>query len=94
MVDEIHYVTVETARPRGDNLGQVDEGFYRIEGDVVVLVTAKGVQRYAKGGKPIRSAIGPGETARKVAWRLTKQNAPSRRPGFNGPISYFNPGKI
>ena len=74
--------------------GLVEEGFFRVEGDAVVLVTKTGAQRYDIKGKPIRHKLQPGETARKVAWRLTKDHAPKRRTDFNRPIAYFNPGKI
>jgi hypothetical protein len=60
----------------------------------IVLVTQKNVQRYDTKGKPIRHKLQPDETARKVAWRLTKEHMPKRHSDFNRPIPYFNPGKI
>jgi hypothetical protein len=95
MTDQtIHYVTVQTRPPRGDDLGQIEEGWYRVEGDAVVLVTRTGAQRYDRKGKAIKCVICPGETARAVAWRLTKTNMPNRNAGFNRPLRYFNHGKI
>jgi hypothetical protein len=61
MEEKIQYVTVETRPPRGENdYGQVEEGFYRIDGDTVFLVTAKGAHRHDRKGKPIKCVIGPG----------------------------------
>ena len=95
MTEQIHYVTVQTRAPRGDgDYGQIEEGFYRIEGQTVVLVDAKGRQRFTKAGKPIKQLLARGETARSVAWRLAKENIPNRRSDFNRPLQYFNPGKI
>ena len=74
--------------------GLVEEGFFRVEGDAVVLVTAKGAQRYDRKGKAIRQLIAPGETARRVAWRLTKEHMPKRNSGFNRKIHYPNLGKF
>jgi hypothetical protein len=87
--DKPQVVFVQLRAPRGDgDYGLVEEGFFRTVGDVVHLVTATGAPRFNKKGSPIQCAIGPGETARKVAWRL------NRRSGFNRPLQYFNPGKI
>jgi hypothetical protein len=85
----IHYVTVQTAPPRrGSDCGVIEEGWYRIEGDCVHLVTQKGTQRSDKKGNPIKAPIPAGHTARSVAWRLTKQHMPNRGGGFNRKLIY------
>jgi hypothetical protein len=87
------YVTVQTVGPCGDSPGAIEEGFYIVRAGEVILVNAKGVPRTIKG-KTIQHKLRAGETARGVAWQLTKRHAPNRRPSFNGPIRYFDPGKI
>jgi hypothetical protein len=95
MTEKPEYVAVQIRAPRGDNdYGLIEEGFYKVEGQTVVLVDNKGRPRTTKGGKPIKELIPFGATARSVAWRLTKANMPDRRSGFNRPLQYFNPGKI
>jgi hypothetical protein len=91
---EIQYVTVQIVRPCGSYpYGKIEEGFYRVEG-AVVLVTRTGAQRYDAKKKPIRQKLKDGENARSIAWHLTKQHMPNRNSGFNRPLRYFDPGKI
>lgn len=94
-MSEIQYVTVQIVAPcSGYPYGKIEEGWFRTEGDVVVLVTQKGAQRYDRKGKAITHKLKPGETARAVAWRLTKDNMPNRNSGFNRPLRYPDLGKI
>ena len=87
-------MTVQIVRPCGSYpYGKIEEGFYRVEGDTVVLVTRTGAQRYDAKKKPIRQ-LKDGENARSIAWHLTKQHMPNRNSGFNRPLRYFDPGKI
>jgi hypothetical protein len=43
LMTDIHYVTVQLRAPRGDgDYGLIEEGFYKVVGETVVLVTNKG----------------------------------------------------
>lgn len=98
MADEKpNYITVQLIAPcTSYPYGKIEEGFwlYCADSNIVSLVTAKGAKRYDRNGKSIQCAVAPGETARKVAWQLTKDNAPNRNSGFNRKLHYPNLGKI
>jgi hypothetical protein len=81
-------------RPRDGDSGIVEQGNYRTEGDVVMLVDRDGVPRKDAKGKPIQHKLKPGETERGVAYKLTRENIPDRRGDFNRKIIYPNLGKI
>ena len=71
-----------------------EDGFYKEEGDTVVIVTQAGLQRYNAKREPIKQKLKDGEDPRRVAWRLVKNNVPKRNSGFNRRLPYFNLGKI
>jgi hypothetical protein len=78
---EIQYVTVQIVRLCGSYpYGKIEEGFYRVEGD-------NGAQRHDAKRKPIKQKLKDGETARSIAWHLTKQHMPNRNSGFNRPLN-------
>jgi hypothetical protein len=89
---ETVFVTMKP--PRYGDLGVVEEGHYRTIDDVVSLVDINGVQRLDRKGKPIQHKLEPGEDARKVAYKLTKDHIPHRSGDFNRKILYPNVGKF
>jgi hypothetical protein len=94
-MSEVLMVPVVTAMPsKKYPVGAIEEGFYRVEGEIVSLVTAQGAPRTDLKGKPIQSKIVPSETAREVAWKLAKRHLPRMHSDFNRPLIYPRRGKI
>jgi hypothetical protein len=89
---EIKSVIVTTANPigRGD-LGQCEEGFYVVEGDVLTMVTATGEPLRGVMGERITARLTSGEEARGVAKRLTLgqwRSSGGERSDFHRPLRY------
>jgi len=63
MSSEVHRVTVQIKRPKGDDPGQVAHGAYIIEDDKLTMTTLR--------GKPVRDLEG-----RQYTHRLTEKDNP------------------
>ena len=87
---KIHRVIVTIYPPREDGYpGQVEEGYYLREGNVVSLVSHEGVP-VRRDGKTYSKALGSGEDPHQIAGRLLRQFYQSRREKnrFNRQIIY------
>ena len=94
-MSEIRRVFVTTQMPNRRNpTGAVEEGHFKVEGDVVYLVNANGSARLNSEGKPIKRPMASGETEHEVAHWLTRQHIPNRRSDFNRRLHYWDRGKI
>jgi hypothetical protein len=90
-----HLAQLQQKQIEQNEAGAVEPGFYRVEGDVVHLVTVNGTPRKGRtSGKPLTRTLSAGETAREAAYRLTKENLPARKSDFNRKIYYPSRGKI
>jgi hypothetical protein len=86
-MSEPEYITLQLRRPSESYpAGLIEEGFFIVRDEVVLLTTRDGVQL---SGKNNRRPIAPGETAREVAVRLLRLKARSRPVSdFNRPLRY------
>ena len=87
---KIHRVIVTIYPPREDGYpGQVEEGYYSREDNVVSLVSHAGVP-VRRNGKTYSKTLGSGEDPHQIAGRLLKELYQSRREKnrFNRPIIY------
>lgn len=93
---KLHHVTVQIFPPSETSHGQVAEGVYRLEDNEVILVDHFGNPVRDPHGKTYRKKLQPGEDARVIAGRLTKQFRSARRGGrdskFSAPINYPKTG--
>jgi hypothetical protein len=95
---EVHKVTIEIKRPRGNFPGQVAFGYYTFVDGTVTLTDPKGAPADDGNGKRyVRHGIAPG-CERGVACNLTRQLRDALRGGnssapvdFSGPINYPTP---
>ena len=90
MTTKISRVIVTIYPPREDGYpGQVEEGYYLREGNVVSLVSHAGVP-VRRNGKTYSKTLGSGEDPHQIAGRLLKELYQSRREKnwFNRPINY------
>jgi len=69
MTKNFETVFVTIVNPRNGDCGVVEEGRYRIEGDLIVLVDIHGNKRRDAKGRLIQKRLVPGESPRKVAAR-------------------------
>jgi hypothetical protein len=87
---KIHRVIVTIYPPNEDGYpGQVEEGYYLREGNVVSLVSHAGVP-VRQNGKTYSKTLGPGKDPHQIAGRLLKELYQSRRAKnrFSAPIHY------
>jgi hypothetical protein len=94
MTKNFETVFVTIVNPRNGDCGVVEEGRYRIEGDLIVLVDIHGNKRRDAKGRLIQKRLVPGESHRKVAARLTREHVPNRRGDFNRKIIYPPTGRF
>ena len=91
MSEPTHFF-IDIARPGGHGAarwGLTDEGWFIIEGGIVILTDAAGAPRLDYHGKPRAAALGPKDNPRQVAARLLRESlGPKRTNGFSGPIRY------
>ena len=89
---KIHRVTITIFPPReSDNYpGQIEEGNYFHEDNVVTLVSHAGVPLRDKRGKEYSRKLAAGDDAHQIAGRLLKEFYQSRRPKnwFSKPLHY------
>ena len=86
---EVRAVWITTRPPRGDDPGEVDVGFYKVENGMVIMCSEEGLPT----GKKVR--LGPGDDAHKIAGRLTRENWLRRGPenDFHRQLIYPNIGR-
>jgi hypothetical protein len=93
---EVHKVTIEIKKPKGNFPGQVAFGYFTYVDGVVTLTDPKGVPADdGNGRRYIQRGIAPGHE-RNVACNLTRQlrdalrgSSPSGlKADFSGPIEY------
>lgn len=82
---DIRKVRIETARPRGDYPGAVEEGFYTVEDGKVMLVDSKGtaIDKF-KFSRTLRA----GQDAQAVAAIMLRQWKRPKGYDFNRPLRY------
>ena len=82
-------VTIYPPREHDNYPGQVEEGYYLREGNVVSLVSHAGVP-VRRNGKTFSKTLGSGEDPHQQAGRLLRELYQSRSPKnrFNRPITY------
>ena len=88
---KVYPVFIQMAPPGGDFPGMVEEGFFTIaDDDVVILCTREGVPMVDAGGRKCSALVKDGETEKQVAGRLLRQSLPigGRPKGFDRPIRY------
>jgi hypothetical protein len=97
---KIFNVTVQIRAPKEGDVGQVAEGRYTLEDDVVTLVSHAGVPVRGPSGETYSKKLEDGEAAHVIAGRLTKAFRRARLgdkhrvEGFSSPISYPKNGSI
>jgi hypothetical protein len=83
---DVHKVTIQIKPPKGTFDGLVEEGWYVVFENHVILTDPD--------GKPIpgvpKRAIGPGDDARLIACLMVRNNRKGRASvsGFNRPLVY------
>lgn len=90
---EVHSVYATVRQPRDDNdLGQVTIGFYVLVADVLTMTDSTGAAVRNRSGEKYTRKIEPGEDARAIASRLTRQIYDKRHgdagADFNRAIDY------
>ena len=84
MTDEVHKLTLETARPRGTFPGKIQIGYWCVADQHVVLCD--------EGGRPIegeKRRIGPGDDPKLIAIAMMRARRRGGGPsGFNDRIHY------
>ena len=93
-MSEVREVIVTIKPPKGNFLGQVAYGWYTLQDGVVTLTDRKGNPAGEETGRKFTHKLAPGEDARAVACKLTKElrlllrgnSAPVA--GFEGQINY------
>ncbi len=79
--DGLTYVTYETARPRGDFPGSIEEGWFCVEDGEVILYDASRM-------RVSKHALIPNLTPRQVAAIMLKRRAGIRNTDFNRKLIY------
>jgi hypothetical protein len=92
---KIFHVVVGTRNPNGDDRldkGSAEEGWYKIDNDVLMLCDIGGSALRNSDGAPITARLEAGQVARQVAARLILRRWRSEqgddRNDFNRRISY------
>jgi hypothetical protein len=92
-MSEVRYVTVTIQKPgKKFPLGQVCDGCYTLVDGVVTMTDRDGRPAEDTNGKKYTHTLKPGEDARVVAGRMTKELRLALR-GKNAPVAGFE-GKI
>ena len=102
MMTEVYAVICQIQAPsRACPTGKCVEGCFVISEDNVLTLTDRaGEPAVDAAGRQYSHALGPNEEARTIARRLTKELRSALRGGdaglasFDGPIEYFDGGKI
>ena len=102
MMTEVYAVICQIQAPsRACPTGKCVEGCFVISEDNVLILTDRaGNPATDADGRQYTHALGPNEDARTIARRLTKElraalrGGDAPRAGFDGPIEYFDRGKI
>jgi hypothetical protein len=92
-MSEVRQVTVTIKPPKGSYPGQVTYGWYTLQDDVVTLTDREGNPAGEETGRKFTHRLAPGEDARAIACKLTKElrlalRGNSAPAGFDGPINY------
>jgi hypothetical protein len=82
---DIRKVVVQTARPRGDFAGAVEEGFYTVEDGKVLLIDSKGtpIDKFK-----FSRTLKPGQEAHSIAAMMLRQWKRPKGYDFNRPLRY------
>jgi hypothetical protein len=97
-MSEIKHVIATVSNPIGKgDFGSCQEGHYRVDGDVLTMVTATGQPLRGTFGERITHRLQPGESAVGVAKKLTlghwrASQGDETAAAFNRPIRYRNGG--
>jgi hypothetical protein len=91
MSDDVHRITLELRRPRGNDPGKVLIGHYMVVENAVVIAD--------ENGKPVgaeKHHLDPGGDARLIACRMLRrrQNASASSVSFSRPIQYPKIGEF
>ena len=82
-MSEPQWIWIQTRRPRDEDPGAIEEGWYFAEGGKVFLCDKAGVRTGAS------KALRPGDNAKEVAVRLLRAETGKRRwSDFNRPLRY------
>jgi hypothetical protein len=81
-MSDVHKLTIETRRPRGDDLGAVEIGYWIVSGDAVWLCDEDGVKTGDR--QSLRSGLDP----KVVAINLLRRKVGKRRSDFNRRLVY------
>jgi len=93
-MSEVRQVIVTIKPPKGNFPGQVAYGWYTLQDGVVTLTDREGNPAGEETGRKLTHKLAPGEDARAVACKLTKELRLALRgnsapvAGFEGPINY------
>jgi hypothetical protein len=80
---EPEWIWIQTRRPRDEDPGAIEEGWYFAEGGKVFLCDAAGVKTGTS------KALRPGDIAKEIAVRLLRDETGKRRwSDFNRPLRY------
>jgi hypothetical protein len=88
---QIRKVVVQTLPPGGEFLGQVEEGHYTWEDNIVRLVNHDGAPLRDRRGKVYEKKLTPQEDPHVIAGRLANQRFHDRGGGkqqFSRPLNY------
>ena len=81
-MSEVHKLTIQTRRPRGDDLGAVEIGYWIVSGDAVWLCDEDGVKTGDK------QHLRPGLDPKVAAINLLRGKVGKRKSDFNRPLRY------
>ena len=93
-MSEVRQVIVTIKPPKGNYPGQVTYGWYTLQDGVVTLTDRKGNPAGEETGRKFTHKLAPGEDARAIACKLTKELRQALRDnsasvaGFEGKINY------
>lgn len=82
---DIHKITIELARPRGNFPGKIATGYYALADDTVTLVEENGVPVDIY---KLKRKLPPGADARAVACRLLRERYSGSSESFNRTLVY------
>ncbi len=89
-MSELIKVRITISEPRGDDPGRVAWGWYRMEGNKVVMCDSRGKAIQDSHGHKYEVTVAPGENAHAIAAHLTRtiRNKVVGNGGFSREIHY------
>lgn len=89
-MSDVHSILVQIKPPKGSFPGQVVLGYYTLIDDVVTLTDKNGRPAGAETGKKFSRKVEPGQDARSIAAKMTKELRIALLPGGKAAINGFD----